>query len=73
MTLSNTSGFVPGAIVEFTLPDDPGHPQGERGQIMFEDPNGDLHILWETAGATVWTVPDAARDLRVIGPANPTA
>ena len=49
MTLSNTSGFVPGAIVEFTLPDDPGHPQGEKGRIMFKDPNGDLHILWETA------------------------
>ena len=72
MIASEASEFVPGATVEFTLSDDPGHPEGERGKILFEDPYGDLHILWEEAGATVWSVAEAVRDLRVVSPPNPT-
>lgn len=71
MTTPENSGFVPGAIVEFTQPDDPEHPQGERGQILFEDFNGDLHTMWEHAGATVWSVADAVRELRLVSPPNP--
>jgi hypothetical protein len=64
----DASGFVPGATVEFTKPDDPGHHQGERGQIAFEDPNGDFHILWERAGAEVWSMAEMVSELRLVPP-----
>jgi hypothetical protein len=68
MSSQDQSGFAPGAIVEFTQPDDPGHPKGERGKIVFKDYNGDFHILWEKAGAEVWSVKQTESELRLVSP-----
>ncbi len=72
MTLREPSHFRPGSVVEFTQPDDPGHPQGERGEIVFKDYNGDFHILWEQAGAEVWSVEQTERELRLVSPPSTT-
>jgi hypothetical protein len=71
MTSHDQSGFAPGAVVEFTQPGDPGHPQGERGRIEFKDYNGDFHILWEQAGAEVWSVEQTVAELRLVSSPTP--
>lgn len=54
--------------MEFTQAEDPRHPRGERGRIVFKDYNGDFHILWEQAGAEVWSVAQVESELRLVSP-----